>query len=254
LISFLEFMDQRMNEVFQQRGMQALRENPELMGTSVGMLRRAANTLHCLAKVADNQPKFARYQSRLLNFTMSQLMDSRVAATISDVLFELMNSSTAAITLPKMAKFDIIANSITKGEHSAVDPAAVLLLEPSFNTTAKPVVEKHVNFVLKKNCVIDLIDDENDETKTETELLSNNKTELLSNNKTELLSNSKTELLTNSKTELLPNSNKTELLPNSNKTELLPNKPSVAETATSIIMEQEVVADTFDETSSTSSQ
>lgn len=230
-------------QVFQQRGMQALRENPELMGTSVGMLRRAANTLHCLAKVADNQPKFERYQSRLLNFTMSQLMDSRVAATISDVLYELMNSSTAAIALPKMAKFDTITISSTKCENSAIDPAAVLMLEPGFNATAKPVVEKHVNFVLKKNCVIDLIDDENDEMKTETELLSNNNTELLSNSKIALLSNN-TELLTNNKTELLSN----------NKTELLPNKPSVAETATSIIMEQEVVADTFDETSSTSSQ
>jgi hypothetical protein len=148
-----------------------------------------------------------------------------------------------------------MVNSSTKGENSVVvvvvDP--VLMLEPSFNTaTAKPVVEKHVNFVLKKNCVIELIDDENDEIKEETELLSNNTTELLPNNKTELLSNNTTELLSNNKTELLPN-NKTELLSN-DKTELLPNKPSMAETATSIIMEQEVVADTFDETSSTSSQ
>lgn len=208
--------------------MQALRENPELMGTSVGMLRRAANTLHCLAKVVDNQPKFERFQSRLLNFTMSQLMDSRVAATISDVLFELMNSPTAAISLPKMTKFDI-NNSGTKCENSAVDTSAVLLLESNFNAAAKPVVEKHVNFVLKKNCVIDLNDDENGEIKPDTELLSNSKTELLQSNKTELLSNNKTELLSN-------------------------NKPSAAETATSIIMEQEVVADTFDETSSTSSQ
>lgn len=180
--------------------MQALRENPELMGTSVGMLRRAANTLLCLAKVSENQPKFAQFQSRLLNFTMSQLMDSRVAATISDVLFELMNSSTATISLPKMAKNDIIANFDKKCENSAVH-----MLEPTFNAISKPVAEKHVNFVLKKNCMIDNKNEANGDTKEEKEILPN-------------------------------------------------IKESMAEALTSIIMEQEVVADTFDEMSSTSSQ
>lgn len=74
--------------------MQALRDNPELMGTSVGMLRRAAGVLQCLARVEACQPMFARHQQRLLQFTMSQLMDSRVAGIIADTLFQL-NSEAA---------------------------------------------------------------------------------------------------------------------------------------------------------------
>lgn len=72
--------------------MNALRENPELMGTSVGMLRRAAHTLLYMARVSGNRSRFVRHQPRLLQFTMSQLMDSRVASTIADVLYELQKS------------------------------------------------------------------------------------------------------------------------------------------------------------------
>ena len=76
--------------------MEALRSNPELMGTSVGMLRRVAETVLCMAKIPDNRPRFARCHHRLLQFTMSQLMDSRVAATIADVLFELQKGDSTS--------------------------------------------------------------------------------------------------------------------------------------------------------------
>lgn len=72
-------------KVVQQHGMQALRDNPELMGTSVGMLRRAAGVLQQLSKVAACRPKFAKHQQRLLQFTMSQLMDSR--SVFLDIFF-----------------------------------------------------------------------------------------------------------------------------------------------------------------------
>ncbi len=69
--------------------MDALRQNVELMGSSVGMVRRAAAILQLLSKTAACRSRLVRHQQRLLQFTMSQLMDSRVAAIIADTLFEL---------------------------------------------------------------------------------------------------------------------------------------------------------------------
>ncbi|CDW55498.1 Trithorax group protein osa [Trichuris trichiura] len=89
LVAFLDQADSNMHQVVQLHGMQALRENPELMGTSVGMLRRAASTLLCMARIPACRHRFARHHIRLLNFTMSSLMDSRVATTVADVLYEL---------------------------------------------------------------------------------------------------------------------------------------------------------------------
>lgn len=54
--------------------MQALRDNPEMMGTSVGMLRRAASLLQHLCRVPACRKYFIKHQQRLLQFTMSQLV------------------------------------------------------------------------------------------------------------------------------------------------------------------------------------
>ncbi|EPB77843.1 hypothetical protein ANCCEY_03111 [Ancylostoma ceylanicum] len=89
LVSFIETSDQSMHQVMQTHGMPALRDNPEMMGTSVGMLRRAAAMLRLLVKVPEAYRVYAKYQQRLLQFTMSQLMDSRVAGMIADALYEI---------------------------------------------------------------------------------------------------------------------------------------------------------------------
>ncbi|OUC48204.1 ARID/BRIGHT DNA binding domain protein, partial [Trichinella nativa] len=91
LVSFLDQADCNMHQVVSMHGMPALRENPELMGTSVGMLRRAATTLLFMARIPACRARFAKHHIRLLHFTMSSLMDSRVASTIADVLYELHN-------------------------------------------------------------------------------------------------------------------------------------------------------------------
>ena len=56
--------------VAQQHGVNALRDNPESMGTSLDMLRRAANTLANLARHKDNRYTFLKihrsYQNLLL--------------------------------------------------------------------------------------------------------------------------------------------------------------------------------------------
>ena len=74
LVAFLEAGDASFHQVAQQHGMLALRENPELMGTSVGMLRKAAAIMLYLSRVPVCRKNFTKHQQRLLQFTMSQLV------------------------------------------------------------------------------------------------------------------------------------------------------------------------------------
>lgn len=55
--------------------------------TSVDMMRRAARALHALAKVEENHSEFTLYESRLLDLSVSPLMNSSVSHVICDVLF-----------------------------------------------------------------------------------------------------------------------------------------------------------------------
>ncbi|XP_037386852.1 AT-rich interactive domain-containing protein 1A isoform X3 [Pygocentrus nattereri] len=55
--------------------------------TSVDMMRRAARALHALAKVEENHSEFTLYESRLLDVSVSPLMNSQVSHVICDVLF-----------------------------------------------------------------------------------------------------------------------------------------------------------------------
>lgn len=55
--------------------------------TSVDMMRRAARALHALAKVEENHSEFTLYESRLLDLSVSPLMNSSVSLVICDVLF-----------------------------------------------------------------------------------------------------------------------------------------------------------------------
>uniref|UniRef100_A0A8C1UFF2 AT rich interactive domain 1Aa (SWI-like) n=1 Tax=Cyprinus carpio TaxID=7962 RepID=A0A8C1UFF2_CYPCA len=55
--------------------------------TSVDMMRRAARALLALAKVEENHSEFTLYESRLLDLSVSPLMNSLVSNVICDVLF-----------------------------------------------------------------------------------------------------------------------------------------------------------------------
>lgn len=88
LLAFVEQAEQSALQVANSQGVAALRDNPELMGTTLDMVRRAAATLRCLAKVPDNRPLFLALQPRLLALVMSQILDQGVAAILADVLFE----------------------------------------------------------------------------------------------------------------------------------------------------------------------
>ena len=93
LIGFIEQAESNALIVAQQHGVNALRDNPDSMGTSLDMLRRAANTLNHLAKHEDNKALFVRQEQRLLNLVMSQILDQGVASIISQVLFQVTSNS-----------------------------------------------------------------------------------------------------------------------------------------------------------------
>lgn len=60
---------------------------PQFEPTSVDMMRRAARALHALARVEENHSEFTLYESRLLDISVSPLMNCLVSQVICDVLF-----------------------------------------------------------------------------------------------------------------------------------------------------------------------
>merc|ERR1712111_110089 len=93
LLGFIEQAEQNALVIAQKHGVNALRDNPDSMGTSLDMLRRAANTLHQLARHPDNRAMFVKHEERLLNLVMSQILDQGVASIISQVLFQVTSNS-----------------------------------------------------------------------------------------------------------------------------------------------------------------
>ena len=87
LVDFLETSEHQALQIANSHGVDMLRENPEMMGTSLGMLRRAANTLLHLAEVLENTSLFVHQQQRLLQLVMSQILDQNVASILADVLY-----------------------------------------------------------------------------------------------------------------------------------------------------------------------
>lgn len=88
LVAFIERAEQAALAVANQHGVAALRENPDAMGTSLDMLRRAAATLLRLAEHPDNRALVRRHERRLLSLVMSQILDQKVAHELADVLYQ----------------------------------------------------------------------------------------------------------------------------------------------------------------------
>lgn len=88
LVAFIEQAENSALGVANQHGLAALRDNPESMGTSLDMLRRAAGTLLNLARHPDNRTLLLQHESRLLALVMSQILDQQVAAIVARVLFQ----------------------------------------------------------------------------------------------------------------------------------------------------------------------
>lgn len=96
LIAFVEQAEQSALNIANTHGIGMLRDNPDMMGTSLDMLRRAAHTLLCLARVSENRSLFVQHQHRLLQLVTSQILDQHVASIVSDVLYECSLPSSDA--------------------------------------------------------------------------------------------------------------------------------------------------------------
>ena len=92
LVAFIEQAEMSALGVANQHGIGALRDNPDSMGTSLDMLRRAASTLVYLAEHPDNRPLLIQQESRLLALVMSQILDQQVALLLSKVLYKISHS------------------------------------------------------------------------------------------------------------------------------------------------------------------
>ena len=89
LLGFVEQAEQNALVIAQKHGVNALRDNPDSMGTSLDMMRRAASTLSNLSRHQDNIGLFMRHEQRLLDLVMSQILDQGVASILSHVLFNI---------------------------------------------------------------------------------------------------------------------------------------------------------------------
>ena len=89
LLGFIEQAEQNAMVIAQKHGVNALRDNPDSMGTSLDMMRRAASTLSNISRHPDNICLFMRHEQRLLDLVMSQILDQGVASILSHVLFNI---------------------------------------------------------------------------------------------------------------------------------------------------------------------
>ncbi|XP_008551461.1 trithorax group protein osa isoform X4 [Microplitis demolitor] len=114
LVAFIEQAESSALGVANQHGLAALRDNPESMGTSLDMLRRAAGTLLNLARHPDNRTLLLQHESRLLALVMSQILDQQVAAIVARVLFQC---SRAAEEIKNVGTLKESTKSLTFSEN-----------------------------------------------------------------------------------------------------------------------------------------
>uniref|UniRef100_A0A8C9TWK1 AT-rich interaction domain 1B n=1 Tax=Scleropages formosus TaxID=113540 RepID=A0A8C9TWK1_SCLFO len=63
--------------------------HPSVEPPSVNMMCRAAKALLAMAKVEENRPEFMLFESRLLDISISSVLNSAVAAIVCEVLFQI---------------------------------------------------------------------------------------------------------------------------------------------------------------------
>lgn len=115
LLGFIEQAEQNAMVIAQKHGVNALRDNPDSMGTSLDMMRRAASTLSNISRHPDNIALFMRHEQRLLDMVMSQILDQGVASILSHVLYNIGLYSNKRLALALQQK---------KSEAAAVAAAA----------------------------------------------------------------------------------------------------------------------------------
>ncbi|CAL4091575.1 unnamed protein product, partial [Meganyctiphanes norvegica] len=149
LVSFIEEAESAAMNVANIQGVSALKENPELMGTSLDMVRRAANTLVHLSRVPANSRILSACENRLLTLVMSQILDTYVASQLSQVLFNVAqvqhdtppgspvtptSSSSEQSTTPTTATTSITTTAVTTTAQASDSTPS----QPISTTTAIP--------------------------------------------------------------------------------------------------------------------
>merc|ERR1712073_263575 len=104
LLGFIEQAEQNAMVIAQKHGVNALRDNPDSMGTSLDMMRRAASTLSNISRHPDNIALFMRHEQRLLDMVMSQILDQGVASILSHVLYNIGLYSNKRLALALQQK------------------------------------------------------------------------------------------------------------------------------------------------------
>ena len=91
LLEFIEDAETSMNAYISSGSSlaQAGYHTENFCGTSVDMLRRAASTLVCFARIQPNRPLFLPYQERLLSLATSQVLDNAVMVSLAEMMFYL---------------------------------------------------------------------------------------------------------------------------------------------------------------------
>ncbi|XP_065324105.1 putative uncharacterized protein DDB_G0282133 [Gordionus sp. m RMFG-2023] len=104
VVRFMEEIEANASRVIHTQGFPALRDNPELMGTSLSMLRRSANLLLNVAHKTDDKERiFAKFHNRLLNLVMSQILDQNVANILAHVLYLVSTPPNSIISCLNIA-------------------------------------------------------------------------------------------------------------------------------------------------------
>ncbi len=98
LLDFIETAEHQAMQIANSHGVDMLRENPEMMGTSLDMLRRAAKMLRYMSQVPANQSLFLKQQDRLLTLVMSQVLDQQIASLLADIMYHCSHEPSSSLS------------------------------------------------------------------------------------------------------------------------------------------------------------
>ncbi|XP_053200668.1 trithorax group protein osa-like isoform X2 [Panonychus citri] len=118
LIGFIEQSEQSALQVANTQGLNALRDNPELMGTTLDMVRRAAICLRHFARIPENRSMILVHQQRLLSLVFSQILDQGVASVIADVIYEVSLHDDSTLPHPHLISLEKSSSVHTKSSPS----------------------------------------------------------------------------------------------------------------------------------------
>ena len=86
LINFLEDYEIKTNELIIRYGNDLTQQNQELLFTTNDMLKRAATCLLTIVSCTDNLKIMKKYEDRILNLSISNIIDSNIGKILTDIL------------------------------------------------------------------------------------------------------------------------------------------------------------------------